>query len=304
MSRTCCWTLTLHNPEEDDISSWCTAVEDGRATYLCYQQEHAPTTGILHLQGYVVFLKRIRLAGVKKALRSRTIHAVPSNGSPSSNRTYCSKEEGSVPNSFKEFGQIPKDVVSGSRTDLEAFKEAVTNGLRDKRVARTDFAELVAKYPRWCYDLIDDQNDIQHEEHELYEWQTDLTAALLLPADDRKVIFVVDKKGNQGKTWFAKQFSKEHEDAQYMEPAKKADMAYALRENVRVLFLNISRTVEAEKSDYLYSFIESVKDGMVFSPKYESRTKFLGKVHVVVMTNQEPNMILLTHDRYVIIELK
>lgn len=127
---------------------------------------------------------------------------------------------------------------------------------------------------------------------------------MLLPADDRKVVFVVDKNGNQGKTWFAKQYVKEHEDSQYMEPGKKADMAYALRENIRVLFLNVSRSVESDKSDYLYSFIESVKDGMVFSPKYESRTKFLGKVHVVVMTNQEPNMILLTQDRYVIIELK
>jgi len=304
MSRTRFWTLTLHNPSEDDISSWCTAVEDGRASYLCFQQENAPTTGILHLQGYVVFVKTIRLAGVKKALRSTTVHAVRSNGSPSSNRTYCSKEEGSVPNSFKEFGQIPDDPVSGKRSDLEAFKEAVANGLRDHAAARIDFPEVVAKYPRWCYDIIADQDDIQHDLHELYEWQSDLKATLELPADDRKIIFVVDKPGNHGKTWFAKQYVKMHSDAQYMEPGKKADMAYALKSHIRVLFLNVTRSVASDQMDYLYSFIESVKDGMVFSPKYESHTKYLGKVHVVVMMNQEPNMILLSSDRYVMIELK
>lgn len=80
-------------------------------------------------------------------------------------------------------------------------------------------------------------------------------------------------------------------------------MAYALQDNLRVLFLNITRTSSGDKGDYIYSFIESVKDGMVFSPKYESRMKYLGKVHVVVMMNEEPNKKLLSNDRYYVIDL-
>jgi hypothetical protein len=153
-------------------------------------------------------------------------------------------------------------------------------------------------YPRWCYDILSDKKDIQVEDHPLYEWQQSLADSLTEEPDDRKVTFVIDKKGNQGKTWFAKNYCKYHEDAQFMEPAKKADMAYALQDDLRVLFLNITRTTEESNRDYLYSFIESVKDGMVFSPKYESRMKYYTKVHVVVMLNTEPNTTLLSEDRY------
>lgn len=307
MSRTRFWCLTLNNYSEDDISSWSRVVLEGKAQYICWQQEIAPSTGTPHLQGYVVFPKTIRLEGVKKALGTRGVHAIRSNGAPSANRTYCSKEKDSVPESFREFGTLPEDPVRGTRNDFEDFKEAVKNGLRCKAKARHQFPSLTAKYPRWCYDILADQAVVCCEEHPLFEWQQSLNDLLEAPPNDRTIYFVVDHQGNQGKTWFAKQYVKSHVDSQYMEPGKKADMAYALQENIRVLFLNVTRTSDSDKTDkheYLYSFIEAVKDGMVFSPKYESRTKFLGKVHVVVMMNKEPNRDLLSHDRYHIIDIK
>lgn len=303
MSQSLFWTLTLFDYTEDDKASWRNVVAAGKAVYCCFQEEVCAKTGRAHLQGYVVFQKRIRLAGVKKALGSRTIHAVRSNGTPSQNRAYCSKEESSVQGSFEEVGQIPADPARGKRSDFDAFKEAVEEGLRCKQEARRRFPELVAKYPRWCYDYLADQEDVCVEEHEYRPWQADLQAFLSEDPDDRRVYFVVDKEGNKGKTWFAKDYVKKNSNAQYMEPGKKADMAYALRDDVRVLFLNVTRASAGDKGDYLYSFIESVKDGMVFSPKYESRTKYLGKCHVVVMSNNEPNYELLSTDRYYVIEL-
>jgi len=52
--------------------------------------------------------------------------------------------------------------------------------------------------------------------------------------------------------------------------------------------------------EYLqYSFLESVKDGMIFSPKYDSTTKFMEqKCHVVVMCNELPDISKLSRDRY------
>lgn len=297
------WSLTLNNPTEDEIRQWCEAVDKGHAKYLCYQKEVAPTSGTLHLQGYVVTEKRIRLTGLKKFL-GRRIHAVRSNGTPSSNREYCSKSETAQPGTFQEFGTIPDDPQRGKRSDFDLFKDAVEEGLRCKKKAREEFPELVAKYPRWCYDILADQKDISIEDHSLHDWQKHLEESLSEEADDRKVVFVVDKAGGQGKTWFGKWYCKNHVDAQYMEPAKKADMAYALQDNLRVLFLNVTRTTDSKNQEYLYSFVESVKDGMVFSPKYESRTKYFEKVHVVVMMNQDPNLELLSEDRYVLIELK
>lgn len=302
MAQSKTWTITLNNYTEDEVKTFDQVVAQGKANYLCYQKEVAPSTGTPHLQAYIALAKRARLTGVKKLLGSR-IHAVSSNGTPSSNRAYCSKEEGSVPQSFKEFGEIPADPKRGTRSDFEEFRTAVEEGLRCKKKARTAFPDLVAKYPRWCYDIIADQKDLSCEEHELYEWQKSLKVTIDGPANDREVIFVVDKEGNTGKTWFAKHYTKCHSDAQFMEPSKKADMAYALQDNLRVLFINITRMTDTDKSEYIYGFIESVKDGMVFSPKYESRMKYYDKTHVVVMMNHEPNTELLSADRYNIIYL-
>lgn len=300
MTQTRYWCLTLNNYDEEDLQRWDQVVSSGKADYLCYQQEVAPSTGTPHLQGYVVFPKLLRLSGVKKLFGA--VHAVRANGTPSSNRDYCSKEQEGT-SDFKEFGTLPADPKRGKRTDFEEFKEAVANGLRCKRKAREDFPDLVAKYPRWVYDTLADQQDLQVEEHELYEWQQDLTTRLSEDPDDRKVIFVVDKEGNNGKTWFSKHYCKTNDKCQLMEPAKKADMAYSLIDELRVLFINVTRTSDPSNLDYLYSFIESVKDGIVFSPKYESRMKYLGKVHVVVMMNMDPNYDLLSKDRYEVINL-
>jgi hypothetical protein len=52
-----------------------------------------------------------------------------------------------------------------------------------------------------------------------------------------------------------------------------------------------------------YSFLEAVKDGVVQSPKYESRVRYFNKVHVVVLMNQMPEMSELSEDRYDIVPL-
>lgn len=221
------WTVTLNNYSDEDYENWKTKVDNGEASYICFQKEVAPTTGTSHLQGYVVLLKRTRLSGLKKVL-GQSVHAVLSNGTPSQNRAYCEKSISAVANSFYEAGGLPPDSKRGKRTDFEAFQNAVEEGLRCKKKARTLFPDVVAKYPRWCYDLLADQTDIQVEDHVLYPWQEALKDDLAKPGDDRTITFVVDKDGNQGKTWFAKWYTKKHDDAQFLEPSKKADMAYAL----------------------------------------------------------------------------
>ena len=53
-----------------------------------------------------------------------------------------------------------------------------------------------------------------------------------------------------------------------------------------------------------YSILESLKDQMIISTKYQGRTKILRKVpHVVVFTNEHPDMTKLSIDRYKIIQL-
>lgn len=298
------WTLTYNNYDDETIESWRKVVDEGKASYLCFQQEKAPTTGTPHLQGYAVFEKKKRLAAVRKVL-GKGVFGILSNGSPSSNREYCRKEESSIAGTFEEYGKLPPPPEKGKRADLEAFRAAVKEGIvKSRKQARELFPDVSAKYPRFVYDYIDDQKTIKVKDfEELRDWQKELQKTLEEEPDNRKIIFVVDQDGGAGKTTFAKWYCRKHEDAQYLEASTKADMAYALQDDLRVLFVNVTRSVDKSAHDYLYSFLEAVKDGMVFSRKYESRVKYFGDVHVVVLMNSEPNRELLTCDRYHVLEL-
>uniref|UniRef100_UPI0040475B4F hypothetical protein n=1 Tax=Shewanella sp. TaxID=50422 RepID=UPI0040475B4F len=132
--------------------------------------------------------------------------------------------------------------------------------------------------------------------HELHDWQRTLIEEFSTSADDRSILFVIDYVGNKGKSWFCMYCLNNLIGCQLIDPGKKADMAYELKQDTRILLVDCARS-RTEVLDY--HFLEKVKDGVVFSPKYESTTKFLANpVHVVVFMNCEPDDQKLSEDRY------
>ena len=90
-----------------------------RMRYLVYQLERAPTTGILHYQGYVEFKRSTKMGGVKKALGSDTVHLEPRQGTRDQARGYCMKEESRIDGPY-EFGQYVES-EQGKRSDLDSL---------------------------------------------------------------------------------------------------------------------------------------------------------------------------------------
>ena len=294
MSRAKNWCFTLNNYEANELEALRALTLD-QVNYLCWQRERGDQ-GTPHLQGFIVCKKQLRLSAVK-ALVGQKAHLEVCKGSPESNRKYCSKEGGE---DFTEIGTLPES-SQGKRADLDGFKEAVKGGELSIKRIREDYSEIIAKYPRFVREYLDDNTPLPDMEmHELFVWQEDLNKKLIHEADDRQINFIYDPKGNKGKTWFAKYYASLHDNAQILSSGKAADLAYALIPNLRVLFINVTR----QQVDYLnYSFLEAVKDGVVQSPKYESRVRYFNKVHVVVLMNQMPDMSKLSEDRYNIIQL-
>jgi len=289
MSRAKNWCFTHNNYTDDDIASYRSVSDHPDVTYIIFGKEVAPQTGTPHLQGFVSFKARKRLTQVKSILPGDP-HLLAAVGTPQQNRTYCIKED-----AFEEFGAIPES--QGKRNELEEFKESVKAGETSMKVLMEAHSDVCAKYPRFVKEYLNQQRIVAAPEaHPLKEWQQNLHNQLAREPNDRTITFVVDNVGGTGKTWFAKYYCALHEGkAQYMEMAKKADMAYALNPAIRVLIVNCTR----QQVEYLnYSFLESVKDGMVFSPKYESCTLRMNKCHVVVMMNQMPDESKLSRDRY------
>lgn len=294
MSRAKNWCFTLNNYTDADIARLAAlGVGGDPVAYVIFGKEIGQS-GTPHLQGFVQFENRLRINGVKEYVGDRA-HVEAARDIQAS-IAYCKKE-----GFFTEVGELAGG--RGSRNDLDGFKESVRQGVTDFRLLREEHSKVWARFPRFCQEYVRDHivRD-KAEEHEYRPWQRCLLQMLEAPPGDRHIIFVVDALGNQGKTWFTKRYQDEHKDAQIILPGKVVDMAYALREDVRVVFMDCPRSKQGEFIQY--DFLEHIKNGMVFSSKYESYMKRLKKVHVVVFMNEPPDMTKLSRDRYIILTIR
>lgn len=132
----------------------------------------------------------------------------------------------------------------------------------------------------------------------LRPWQKNLLEELLKEPNDRKIIWFYDIEGNKGKTAFAKYMAIKH-NALILNNGKFNDLAYAV-DNQKIIIINISRTLEDHVN---YNAIEALKDGLIFSGKYESKTKIFDSPHIVIFANFEPNLKALSSDRWDVREL-
>jgi len=282
------WCFTLNNYTVVDVER-LRGLEANQSVSYCVFGREIGDSGTPHLQGFVSFLTRkTRAAAV--ALLGQAHFTVARQVAQSIE--YCKKD-----GDFEEVGQ-PPSTSQGQRSDLDAFKEDVVQGNLDLKSLRSLHSDVYARFPRFCIEFVlDHQPKPDLPAHPLRPWQQQLFDDLLLPPDPRKVVFLVDIQGNSGKTWFSHYFcNQDVRPAQVLLPGKKADMSYALDSTTTVLFVDAPRSKQGE---YLqYDFLEEVKNGYVFSSKYESRLKRLNPCHVVVSMNEEPDLTKLSFDRY------
>lgn len=280
------WSFTLNNFTQADLDRLNTQ-QDG-IEYLIFGKETG-ASGTPHLQGTVCFLSRKRLSQVKDLIGQAHCSITRFI---SQSIEYCKKD-----GDFTEIGVPPPIKKGGKRSDLEDFKASVKEGVTDFKELRELHSSVCASCPRFVRDYVaDNRPKFKVEAHPLRPWQATLNNKLLLPPDPREIIFIVDQQGNQGKSWFARYYTDGHENAQIIVPGKKADMAYVLGTDSRVLFFDCPRS---KQGDFIqYDFLEECKNGYIFSPKYESANKKFATPHIVVCMNEEPDMTKLSPDRY------
>lgn len=63
----------------------------------------------------------------------------------------------------------------------------------------------------------------------------------------------------------------------------------------RIVLINLSRQNEGHFS---YAAVEAIKDGLIFSGKYEGGTKLIPHPHIVIFSNWYPARENLTEDRW------
>lgn len=116
---------------------------ESRFRYVCFQREHAPTTGFHHWQGYVYFDNPVRFSTVR-GLLSRYFelegNVLAARGSAQQNRDYCSKSESAVEGSFLEIGDMPEQ---GKRSDLDEIAEAIQAGESVQSIALAHGSQFI-----------------------------------------------------------------------------------------------------------------------------------------------------------------
>lgn len=131
----------------------------------------------------------------------------------------------------------------------------------------------------------------------LRPWQSEVVDIVRGPADDRTIWWFWDRKGATGKSQLCRYLTV-HYKARYLTNAKSGDLAFAVSPSDQIILFDFSRSIEGHIN---YSAIESIKNGLVFSPKYESGTKVFDPPHVLCFANFPPKSSALSDDRLSII---
>ena len=255
-------------------------------------------SGTPHLQGFVIFNRSVRRSRVSGLLPRA--HLEITRGTSEQAATYCKKE-----GDFDEYGTFP----AGNRSNsvLQDLYEWGNAYIEEKGHAPTS-PEIACAHPtaylrynRVCR-LFEHKAPVPNlRDGTPRQWQQSLADELDGNADDRSIKFYVDPDGGNGKSWFQGwYFSKNPDRVQVLSVGKRDDMAHAIDATKSVFFINVPR---GGMQLLQYTILEQLKDRLVFSPKYNSKTKVLYNVpHVVVFCNEHPVMGSMTHDRYVIRE--
>lgn len=141
---------------------------------------------------------------------------------------------------------------------------------------------------------------------DLRPWQQGIVDLIKTEPDDRSIHWYWESEGNIGKSALCKLMVHKH-NAKYCGAGKEADILYHImnsgieKEDIGVVVYDIPRSHEGHVS---YAALERIKNGMVFSPKYESGQLLFNPPHIIIFANFPPAFPeKMSSDRWKIVEL-
>lgn len=141
---------------------------------------------------------------------------------------------------------------------------------------------------------------------DLRPWQQDIVDILNGDVDDRKIYWYWESVGNIGKSALVK-YLHVRLGALVCMSGKEGDILYHVMQSdietkdPGIVVYDIPRSHQGHVS---YAALEQIKNGMIFSPKYESGCKCFNPPHIVIFANFPPSFPdRMSADRWVIREL-
>lgn len=140
------------------------------------------------------------------------------------------------------------------------------------------------------------------EIEEPYGWQKEVIDIIKTKPDKRSIYWFWEPKGNVGKTTLCKYLVVKHNAL--IVTGKSSDMFHAIAKNPKkrtIIIVDVPRSAQ----DFInYGAIEQIKNGLIFSGKYEGSQMVFNCPHVIVFSNDTPEIEKLSLDRWKIIRIK
>ncbi len=285
MSRSRNWMFTLNNPQENELQALLDACKQA-----AWQLERGDQ-GTEHFQGYVEFSSMKALNQLKRFVPRA--HWEKRRGNQAQAFDYCTKDDTRLSGPFYHPGDWHPN-TQGKRTDLVAAREL----LKTKRnfaeaVDDDELTAICAKYPKFVHHVISHANRPGPMIEPMFRpWQAGLMEKLSNEPDPRKIHWYVDPVGNNGKSFMTRYLVRNK--GAIMLIGKRADIYHAY-EGQSIVVFDYTR---AQQDQVDYTAIESLKNALVFSSKYESKMKVFEVPHVIVFSNWEPDVTKLSVDRW------
>lgn len=283
------WVFTHNNPT-GDLPVW------DKIRYVSWQLEKGES-GTPHWQGYVELSAPQRLAAMKKWLPGA--HFEQRKGTREEARAYTRKEDTRVDGPWERGSWEAGG--SGRRGDLAAARDLILAGATRREILE-EIPEVLAKYPRFvdtCLKVAAEEKVTRVLELEPRAWQAKVLEMVNTEPDDRQILWIFDPVGNTGKTHLARHLVDKF-GAFYTNGGKSVDITHAYS-GERIVVFDYVR----DHQEYVgYGVIEQLKNGILFSPKYDSGMKRFDAPHVLIFANFLPDSSKFSQDRLVLVKVE
>ena len=120
--------------------------------------------------------------------------------------------------------------------------------------------------------------------------------------NNRQFLWVCDKMGGRGKSTLTN-YLIDNKNAFFCNNGKISDVSYAYNNEEYVVFDLPRTTIDSDGKDWTpYRLIEMMKDGRLFSSKYQSCMKRFKSPKIVVFANFMPDQKTMSSDRWDILD--
>lgn len=136
------------------------------------------------------------------------------------------------------------------------------------------------------------------------EWQNDILEYIKTKPDSRTIYWVFDEEGNKGKSYLVKYLSLTRDviicDGKKDNIFNQIKTAYDNHQKIELVIVDMPRYSEKFLN---YGVLEQIKNGLLYSGKYEGGICVFPYPHIIVMANSEPQEGSWSSDRVMKITL-